>query len=102
MDKKYLVFSGSVVSRYDGDSHWITARKVGELYKLNPEECVFADPKYPEEYIGYRNQNLIELHPRSDGDYKLHEEETRELSRVRREEIYARRERTKQRTGGMS
>lgn len=67
MNKKYLVFSGAVVSHSDGDRHWIPSHKVAQLYGLNPEECVFANAKYPEEYLGYRD--LIELHPRSDGNY---------------------------------
>ena len=73
-NKKYLVFNGSVKSR-DGDIHWITAKRVARLYRVNPEECIFVDIHRPETFLQYRYFDIMKglnvLRPRDDGNYNL-------------------------------
>lgn len=67
--KKYAVYSGHVISRSDGERHYIPAHRVAELYNVNPKECMFlrqVDGR-PRGMV----QGLISLRPRNDGDYDL-------------------------------
>jgi hypothetical protein len=69
MKYKYLVLSGTVVSRTDGDIHIMTCKQLMELYKVKPSECLCnPDLRWVrrEELAG-----LIYLHPRYDGNYDL-------------------------------
>lgn len=68
-DKKYLVCPGEVTSRTDGDTHYIGAARLMDLYRVNPSECmVLRGP-----YIRILHDGLIKLHPRWSGDYSLPE-----------------------------
>ncbi len=67
--KKYICFDGKVTSK-DGDVHYINPHRVAELYKVNPKECYFAYHDRPET-VRIHDFDLIVLHPRSDGDYRL-------------------------------
>ena len=62
---KYLLHPGYVVSKTDGDRHYITAKMLMKLYNVRPEECVIYLPYRP-----YPNQNkLINLYPMASGKY---------------------------------
>lgn len=72
MEKKFLVIPGVVRSKWDGDSHWITASQLMTLYKVNPAECII----FPEElgtsawkYVERNYKQLIKLEPQYLGDY---------------------------------
>lgn len=74
MEKKYLVFPGHVRSRHDGEEHLITAMRLMELYKVNPEECIVVGDlneagRIMEEEPRFKD--MIHLAPRWDGDYTL-------------------------------
>jgi len=74
MDKKYLVFPGKVISRHDGDSHFITADKLIRLFGVKREECIIINSLDEAGRImntepGF--QKMIHLSPRWDGDYTL-------------------------------
>lgn len=73
MSKKYLVIPGYVASKSDGDHHYIGARRLMELYKVDPRECVIAT----DEFLKFTSQSIIldfiHLEPRYDGNYKLPE-----------------------------
>ena len=69
MNKKYLILPGVVRSRSDGDMHYISARQLIELYKVNPEECKIVDS--PQSAQGIEWKDYIELRPRTDGNYNL-------------------------------
>jgi hypothetical protein len=65
---KYVVIPGKIISRYDGDLHYINALKLMALYKVNPAECVI---KYGDHRDSGRDfTGLIRLFPRSDGNYE--------------------------------
>ena len=69
MKYKYLVISGTVISRTDGDTHIITSKQLMELYKVKPSECLCN----PDLRWVRREQldDLIYLYPKSDGNYDL-------------------------------
>lgn len=64
MKKQYLVLGDWIISKNDGDRHFISAMKLCQLYRISPERCILGKVgdgiKYP---------NLPTLMPRYDGDY---------------------------------
>lgn len=66
MNIKYICFTNKVISK-DGDIHRIDARKLPQLYKVNPKECIFVNEKSWE--LGLNLENHIHLNPKSDGNY---------------------------------
>lgn len=69
--KKYVCFGGYIISQHDGDKHYISARRVAELYKLNPRECRFFEWNERNLAVGLNFNEYIVLNPKSDGNYKL-------------------------------
>ncbi len=67
--KRYLVCPGWVMSRTDGDRHWIGASQLMQLYGVSPAECVIARNGIV--LPAYRRADLIDLHVRYSGDYSL-------------------------------
>jgi len=65
---RFVLFSGWVISD-DGDEHHISARRLVDLYRLNPRECVLIESD--KDLRGRDLTGLIELRPRFDGNYKL-------------------------------
>lgn len=70
MKKKYAVCPDWVTSRSDGERHYVDAQALVSLYGVNPSECVVAAPSR-ERSRQQQFHGLIELRPRSDGNYKL-------------------------------
>lgn len=68
----YALYSGWVRS-LDGDWHKIGFKDLIRLYKLDPRKCF--DGYDESKWAGRSRQNVIELHPRQDGDYSLHNKE---------------------------
>lgn len=66
--KKYLLLGGYIFSKNDIDSHFISAKKLQELYNLSLNECILANKESDLDGIDYTN--LIILQPRFLGDYK--------------------------------
>ncbi|RLJ03089.1 MAG: hypothetical protein DRP08_03940 [Candidatus Aenigmatarchaeota archaeon] len=75
MKRKFIVFSGHVESKNDGETHYLSAEKVCRLYGLNPNapNVRLADIRRPETFLGC-DDSYIRLFPRSDGNYKIEEE----------------------------
>lgn len=66
MVKYYLV--GGFVYSDDGDTHYVSARKLVELYNVDLRECIIASRNERT----YRHVNsLIKLIPQCSGDYTL-------------------------------
>ena len=69
--KRYLLCPGYVMSKTDGQYHYVGARDLARLYGVRIDQCEVR----PERMIarfGWRPQpGLVELHPRYDGDYRL-------------------------------
>jgi len=78
---KYAIHPGPVISKTDGDRHFVTADQLIALYQVDPQECVvvFREPldKRKRKYWGSTNccecDGLIQLRPRYDGNYTLPE-----------------------------
>jgi hypothetical protein len=68
--KKYLCFGGNVISRHDGDRHYISARQLARLYQVPHNECVYIE-RGQDIPLGYIGKDMIKLHPRPNGDYCL-------------------------------
>lgn len=67
-NKKYLIVPGYVISKMDGNKHYIPADNLIRLYQVDRNEChIWKDERKkprPEDFKG-----LIFLYPRYDGDY---------------------------------
>lgn len=68
--KKYLVIGGEVISRHDGQRHYVSAQQLVRLYGLNPSQCILVEEVDPSRAYGYR-KGMVRLYPRYDGDYTL-------------------------------
>lgn len=65
---RLVLVPGWVISRHDGDSHFITARQLAELYHVPFDKCVVWNPNQG----GYRPTIAdVILTPRKDGDYTI-------------------------------
>lgn len=76
MSKQYICYSGFVKSNSDGDVHYISASRVAQLYRLNPNDCIFIDSPSDLEHKtrGYTATTLAKmtrLWPQGSGDYEL-------------------------------
>lgn len=66
-EKKYLVCPGYVISKNDGERHFIDANTLMRLYGVNPSLCILESPIHNMQFHG----PLIRLEPRYDGNYAL-------------------------------
>lgn len=67
--KKYAVHPDRIVSKTDGQMHFISAYQLMKLYGVQPTECVVCSDKHPN--MGIHNNDYIHLTPRHDGDYSI-------------------------------
>lgn len=62
----YLLCPGPVVSKTDGQLHWITAAELAALYRVPMADCLVQTDKT----AGHpSHRKLFRLTPRCDGDY---------------------------------
>ena len=70
-----MVCPNWVVSKTDGDMHYIGAIKLMELYHVNPAECIVCkpSPRQRDRYYQFpeKDKTLIKLTPRHDGNYEI-------------------------------
>lgn len=79
MTARYLLCPGPVASRNDGDVHHVSPAQIANLYGVSPQDCLVLPPERPGKPCGLRRWvleavergDLIALHPRFDGDYRL-------------------------------
>jgi len=65
-DYRFVLYPGYVISRVDGDRHFINGSRLAALYGVDVRDCVYGDNP------GYRpREHDIHLYPRSKGDYPL-------------------------------
>jgi hypothetical protein len=62
---KYAIHPGSVISKSDGQKHFINAYQLIRLYGVDMKECCMRYDNEPFE-------DLLNLYPRYEGDYKEH------------------------------
>lgn len=69
MKKKYMLHPGYVISKNDGEMHFIDADHLRKLYGVRADQCVKC------EFHGQElDKNYIHLFPRHHGDYTIEEE----------------------------
>jgi hypothetical protein len=68
-DYKYLVYPGHVISKSDGDRHFISYSQLIRLYGVDPMECM--DIANASMYTVALTDKLIPLRPQYDGNYDL-------------------------------
>ena len=83
---RYALFPGKVVSRNDRQVHHVDALALARLYGVSIAECAIVPEIYtsPGSSRGERDalirmvesRGMLQLHPRSDGDYRLPEAAT--------------------------
>ena len=62
---RYILFPGWIISRTDGDRHYIDADRLAKLYGLKlGQDCSIIGFDFKSE------DDDVHLHPRYDGDYK--------------------------------
>ncbi len=70
--KKYVCMGAKVVSKHDGEIHYISAKQLTRLYDVDPEACVILD-RWTKTF-SYLPKGLIILRPRFDGEYELNKQ----------------------------
>ena len=77
--KKYIIYSGYVTSKTDGQEHFVSCKELVKLYGVNIKECCLI-PFGQERsfFLGSGNKNLIKLFPREDEFYDIIEEQDNE------------------------
>ena len=69
--KKHNVWPGFVISRSDGERHYISGLQLVELYKVPLPECIIVISPWDHYGLRRNDKELIHLFPRNDGNYKL-------------------------------
>jgi hypothetical protein len=67
--KRFAVFPDYVISKTDGEDHYISSIQLIHLYNVDPTECVIVDRRSAQHQHTCLD-GLIQLHPNYDGDYK--------------------------------
>lgn len=73
--KKYVVVPGEVVSATDGQTHFIGAGRLMQLYRVHPRDCVVY--RNEQSLFGYTEKQRLEMYwlmPRYDGCYAITED----------------------------
>ena len=66
----YVLVPGYIISKKDGDRHFITGKMLQRLYKVDPSDCIEAPTGRGCEHWE-PPENAIYLRPKQDGDYSL-------------------------------
>lgn len=69
---RYVLHEGYVISRNDGQVHFISAKRLKELYGITTEPHILAPHREARRARAWRYQpDDIKLWPRDDGNYRL-------------------------------
>ena len=76
MHYDYICYGGYVRSTSDGQTHYVPARRVAQLYRLPYQKCLMIDERSTIRFARSAGktsalQNAIKLSPRQDGDYDI-------------------------------
>ena len=66
---KYVLCPGNVVSKNDGQVHFISAEQLASLYRVPMRECTVWDNLLPYVTNTRNHAGLIALSPRRSGNY---------------------------------
>lgn len=69
---KFLLIGGRVVSKNDGDVHYVNANRLMQLYGLNMTDHYVVLAEENGNFLkGFNQDEFVVLRPRYDGDYRL-------------------------------
>jgi hypothetical protein len=69
---KYALHPGWIISKKDGDRHYISAGALIRLYKVKPTDCWIWSKEFNHVSIGPSRPHFDKhLFPREDGNYTL-------------------------------
>lgn len=71
---KYAICTGYIISKSDGDMHWLDASQLIKLYGIRREECIIIEEGDKNSERGYTSEfldSLTYLRPRYNGDYLI-------------------------------
>lgn len=68
--KKYVIHGDHVISRYDGQHHFVSASKLINLYRVDPRECIIYEEGCLRGYTPEFIDTLIHLYPDHQGVYE--------------------------------
>lgn len=73
--KRFVVYPGEVISKEDFDRHWISARQLMSLYRVQPHECIVIDERFRRcDPSGRQERELLKtlmpLYPMAGLDYR--------------------------------
>lgn len=72
----YICHGGYVKSQSDGQIHYVSAKRVAQLYKLPYQKCLLLDERTTIRFARSAGKtsalrNAVHLYPRQDGNYDL-------------------------------
>lgn len=68
----YICYGGYVRSQSDGQTHYVTAKRVAQLYKLPYQKCLMIDERTTVRFARRGGLSAaLKLYPRNDGDYDI-------------------------------
>ena len=65
MKNKYAIHPGYILSKNDGDKHYITFASLVRLYDVDPRDAYLWDDYRPETYLGRKKEDYIHLYPKN-------------------------------------
>ena len=70
MKRKYVLHPGHITNKNDGQSHYVSAARLADLYGVSLRDCISAStPEYMADHREYLS--ATHLYPRYSGNYQL-------------------------------
>jgi len=67
---KYIIHEGYIISKNDGDAHFIKGEQLIKLYRLKRSECEIIRYNDKRKHLWFKS-NYIHLYPKFDGNYNI-------------------------------
>lgn len=60
---KYILYPGTIISKSDGQKHYVAAEQLSDLYDVPLSDCIVVQPHRLESYRGMKEEGRIKLYP---------------------------------------